>query len=236
MASMMASRMASKKAEGMLAPLLSDEDSTTGSIDTDDSDASSKVETVKKSPMQKLKTLIVYIGLGGGVAASAASMVFAPFIATFVMGAICIANIPYSAIKERHMGKIPSLRAMNNKLRDDANNLEDAVDDLSEEIDLLEPEADRAAACEEELRAIAEQQEVNVNKLVELVKENAVILAQMRVSRKTYGLYAIHYVNPCCLHYIYYPLHSPYRITLDQESYKTLLLSSSSQTRTMIKL
>jgi hypothetical protein len=185
MASMMASRMASKKAEGMLAPLLSDEDSTTGS-DTDDSDASSKVETVKKSPMQKLKTLIVYIGLGGGVAASAASMVFAPFIATFVMGAICIANVPYSAIKERHMGKIPSLRAMNNKLRDDANNLEDAVDDLSEEIDLLEPEADRAAACEEELRAIAEQQEVNVNKLVELVKENAVILAQMRVSRKTY--------------------------------------------------
>lgn len=179
MASMMASRMASKKAEGMLAPLLSDEDSTTGS-DTDDSDASSKVETVKKSPMQKLKTLIVYIGLGGGVAASAASMVFAPFIATFVMGAICIANVPYSAIKERHMGKIPSLRAMNNKLRDDANNLEDAVDDLSEEIDLLEPEADRAAACEEELRAIAEQQEVNVNKLVELVKENAVILAQMR--------------------------------------------------------
>lgn len=36
-----------------------------------------------------------------------------------------------------------ALRAMNNKLREDANNLGDAVDDLSDEIDLLEPEAER---------------------------------------------------------------------------------------------
>ena len=41
------------------------------------------------------------------------------------------------------MGKIPSLRAMNNKLRDDANNLGEQVDVLSETIDDLEPEADR---------------------------------------------------------------------------------------------
>ena len=85
----------------------------------------------------------VYIGLGAGVAASAASMVLAPAIAIFVMGGICIANVPYSVLKERNIGKIPSLRAMNNKLREDANNLEDAVDELSGEIDLLEPEADR---------------------------------------------------------------------------------------------
>ena len=39
----------------------------------------------------------------------------------------------------------------------------------------------RAAAVEEELRGIAERQEVNVNKLVELVKENGEILAKMRV-------------------------------------------------------
>lgn len=56
MASYVAQRAASKKAEGMLAPLLSDEESSLGS-DTD-SDASSKVETVKQSPMQKLKSLI----------------------------------------------------------------------------------------------------------------------------------------------------------------------------------
>ena len=85
----------------------------------------------------------VYIGLGAGVAASAASMVLAPAIAIFVMGGICIANVPYSVLKERNIGKIPSLRAMNNKLREDANNLEDAVDELSGEIDILEPEADR---------------------------------------------------------------------------------------------
>lgn len=52
-------------------------------------------------------------------------------------------SIPYAAIKERQIGKIPSLRAMNNKLREDANNLTEEVDILSEEIDILEPEADR---------------------------------------------------------------------------------------------
>ena len=57
MTSYVAQRAASKKAEGMLAPLLdSDEESSLGS-DTD-SDASSKVETVKQTPMQKLKSLM----------------------------------------------------------------------------------------------------------------------------------------------------------------------------------
>ena len=57
MSSYIAQRAASKKAEGMLAPLLdSDEESSLGS-DTD-SDASSKVETVKQSPLQKLKSLV----------------------------------------------------------------------------------------------------------------------------------------------------------------------------------
>ena len=46
----------------------------------------------------------------------------------------------------------------------------------------LYPRSYRAAAVEEELREIADQQEVNVNKLVELVKENEIILAKMRVS------------------------------------------------------
>ena len=52
-------------------------------------------------------------------------------------------SVPYAAFKESKIGKLPSLRSMNNKLREDANKLEDAVDELSEEIDALEPEADR---------------------------------------------------------------------------------------------
>lgn len=52
-------------------------------------------------------------------------------------------SVPYAAFKESRIGKLPSLRSMNNKLREDANKLEDEVDVLSEEIDALEPEADR---------------------------------------------------------------------------------------------
>lgn len=180
MSSYVAGKMASKKMEGLLAPLLESDDESSTLDSEADSDASTKVETVKQTPMQKLKSLVVYVGLGGGVVASAAAMVLAPAIAIFVMGGICIANVPYAAFKEKGIGKIPSLRAMNNKLREDANNLGDEVDILSEEIDILAPEADRAAAVEEQLRAIADAQSVNVNKLVELVKENEIILAKMR--------------------------------------------------------
>lgn len=40
----------------------------------------------------------------------------------------------------------------------------------------------RAAAVEEELRGIADKQKFNVDKLVELVKENGEILEKMKVS------------------------------------------------------
>lgn len=173
--------MASKKAEGMLSPLLvSDDESSTGSDTDADSDASTKMETERQTPMQKLKALVVYGVLGAGVAGSAAAMVFMPGVAMFIAGGVCCANVPFAAIKERQISKTPTLRAMNNRLREDAGNLEDEVDILSEEIDILQPEADRAASVTEELQAIADKQQVNVDKLVALVKENEQILGQMR--------------------------------------------------------
>ena len=81
---------------------------------------------------------------------------------------------------------------MNNKLREDANNLERNVDQLSDAIDILEPEADRAAEVEGNLRKIADKQHVNVDKLVDLVKENEHILVDMRVSELIYSL--VHHV------------------------------------------
>lgn len=45
----------------------------------------------------------------------------------------------------------------------------------------MQQQTKRAAKVEEQLRDIAAQQETNVNKLVELVKENGIILAKMRV-------------------------------------------------------
>jgi len=178
MSSYVAKKVAGKKAEGMLAPLLDSDDNS--SVGSDDSDASSKEETVKRSPMEKLKSLVVYSGLGCGVALSAGAMILSPAIAIFVMGGLCIGNVPYSAFKEHKMSKIPSLRSTNKKLRESANGLGEEVDVLAEEIDLLEPEAVRAAAVEQELKNIAEKQNINVTKLVELVKENGEILALMR--------------------------------------------------------
>ncbi len=104
---------------------------------------------------------------------------------------------------------------MNNKMREEASNLTEQVDILSQEIDMLKPEADRyvnakhflalsdllafystdsllqtnrAAAVEEELRVIAEKQSFNVSRLVELVKENESIIAQMKVRGSSSGI------------------------------------------------
>jgi hypothetical protein len=124
----------------------------------------------------------VNVGLIAGVGGSAAAMVLSPALMVFISGGVCIANCPYAFYKERELTKIPALRSMNNKLREDANRLEENVDELSSEIDILEPEADRAAKIEGQLREIADQQQVNVDKLVELVKENEIVLVEMRVS------------------------------------------------------
>jgi len=98
----------------------------------------------------------------------------------YIAGAITIANAPYSAFKEVRMARIPTIRAMNNKLRDEANRLEREVDALSAEIDAIAPEAERASAVEEELREIADRQQFNVDRLIDLVNENEEILDLMR--------------------------------------------------------
>jgi len=177
----MAARSASKKAEGMLQPLLSDdEDASTATSGSSSSSESTEFEKFKPTIMQRVRQAVVNVCLLGGAGGSVAAMVLAPAIMVFIAGGICIANVPYAIYKERELTKIPTLRSLNNKLREDANRLEENVDQLSLEIDILEPEADRAAKVEGQLRDIADKQQVNVNKLVELVKENENVLVEMR--------------------------------------------------------
>eukprot|EP00804_Cyclotella_cryptica_P028866 CCRYP_008448-RA/>CCRYP_008448-RA protein AED:0.10 eAED:0.10 QI:197/0.75/0.6/1/1/1/5/183/362 len=177
----LAKNAAHRKATGLLEPLLDDDEST-----DDEETLEDQMEIEKQSPLQKLKTSAVYVILGAGLAICAAAMLVfithpcwkhiphesSPRFATL--------SVPYSAYKEHALSKIPTLRSLNNALREDANRLSHEVDTLSEEIDLLEPEADRAAAVEEELRDIAERQQFNVDRLVDLVKENGIIIDQMK--------------------------------------------------------
>mmetsp|Transcript_25585 Transcript_25585/g.54024 ORF Transcript_25585/g.54024 Transcript_25585/m.54024 type:complete len:349 (+) Transcript_25585:104-1150(+) len=148
----------------------------------DDANATdANMETVKQTPMQRMKTLVVYVGLSLGVGMSVAAMaIFHSSVSVIIMGLVLILNAPYAAFKEMSLGKLPTLRALNNKMREDVNNLTDQVDLLTQEVDALKPEADRLAQGEEELKAIAETQNAQVTTIVELVKENAEIQAQMR--------------------------------------------------------
>ena len=64
---------------------------------------------------------------------------------------------------------------------------------------------------EEELRGIAERQEVNVNKLVELVKENGEILAKMRVREYNIVLFYLYVFYTLYISNMIHtaPLHNP---------------------------
>jgi len=174
------------KAEGMLKPLLEvdDEDDSISSDEKSQysnfSGASSISVKVKQNKMQKLKTGLVALGLGVGVVASVGAMILTPVTAVFIMGGVLIANVPYSAVKEYRIIKLPALRSLNDKLREEANKLEDEVGILSEEIDLLKPDADRTASAEQELKDIAATNHFNVDKFISLVKENEIVIAKMR--------------------------------------------------------
>lgn len=171
----------------LLDPLMEvDEDDSEYSEESQySSSTSSSVSVqVQQTAFQKAKTFVVYLGLAGGVVASALACVASPVVTVFVMAGICVANAPFAAFKEHRIIKVPALRSLNNKLRGDANRLEEVVDQVSKSIDELEPEAERAKIVEEELKAIADEQQVNVDKLVDLVKENAIILAEMKRNLK----------------------------------------------------
>lgn len=183
-----ASSRSGKSDDTLRTPLLDDDTSDSGSDDSVDSSTAASYEGVpreKPSPFQLAKLAVVNVVLVGGVVASVAAMLpgvllLSPSIMVYIAGAITIANAPYSAFKEVRMARIPTIRAMNNKLRDEANRLEREVDALSAEIDAIAPEAERASAVEEELREIADRQQFNVDRLIDLVNENEEILDLMR--------------------------------------------------------
>jgi hypothetical protein len=88
--SYMARKATAKKAEGIMEPLLDAivEDSDDESELTARSFRSDTLESVKLTPMQKIKIFAVYLLISGGVAVSVASMILEPLTAVFVMGGV----------------------------------------------------------------------------------------------------------------------------------------------------
>jgi len=176
-----AGKAAAKQADAFLEPLLTyvDDDSEDGASDVR-SRLSVAAAPVTASPAERLKGAAVNVILAGGAAAAVAAMVLSPANAVFVMGAVAVAHAPYAAFKEMRIIKLPALRSLNNVLRNDARDLEEATDELKREIDELRPEAQRAAGAEEELQEATRAQGRNADAMIDLVKENEQVLADMK--------------------------------------------------------
>ncbi len=59
-------------------------------------------------------------------------LLLSPSIIVYVMSAITLANVPYTAFKEVRIAKIPTIRSLNQKLLEEARRLEEEVDTLTE--------------------------------------------------------------------------------------------------------
>ncbi|KAL7548786.1 hypothetical protein ACHAWF_012044 [Thalassiosira exigua] len=175
------------KAEGLLQPLIEEDEESKSSSRSSEEESqysgsgSTITIAVKPTATQMLKTTGVSLGLAVGAAASLGAIAISPVIAVFVMAGICIVNIPYSAYKEYEMIKLPALRSVMNRLREDAKRLEEEIDVLAEEIDFLQPEAARAKEVEEELQQIVVSQHGNVDRFVALVRENFDTIERLKV-------------------------------------------------------
>jgi len=128
----------------------------------------------------RLKAAVVHVVVGCGAAAAIGAMVLSPVTAVFVMGGVAVAHAPYAAYKEHRIVKLPALRGLNNRLKEDANDLEEAVEELMQEVEELRPQAEIAAEAEEELQTAARAQGRNANALLDLVQQNEQILVEMK--------------------------------------------------------
>lgn len=88
MSSYLAQKAAQQKASSFLEPLISDDESS----DDETASQNGEYETVKQSPLQKLKSMGVYTALVAGVAMSVAASLLSPQTLVFVAAGICCAK------------------------------------------------------------------------------------------------------------------------------------------------
>lgn len=130
----------------------------------------------------------------GGVVTMLGAIIIAPGIPLYVAGGVVALTSPMVVAKEYAIAKGPGIRSAINMIRNDTNILAKENDVLHETVDDLEDEVSEVQAVEENLSAIAKEQGTNVNKLVQLVKENEATIAAMKVNLRRTAIEDVTYI------------------------------------------
>lgn len=163
-----------------------DDDSDASSLSWDDPEASARSLADGRRGLTSLtaKDAGAFLLVAGGLAASAAVMVAAPSALVLLMGGICAPNAMGVAYKQVQIAANKGVRDIVNGIRKDIELLKEDLDILSMTVDELQAEADVLRDVEEDLRGIADEQGMNVNRIVDLVNENEEILSKMKHNLK----------------------------------------------------
>jgi len=171
-------------------PLLSDsddDDSTFGDdSDSDDANAEKDVPRDKMTAAAKVKSaaviLVTTAGIASYLAAFMASVAItsAAAVPVIVAGGIGLTTVPMVWVSEWRLTRMSSMRKVINHLRQEAQRFEREVDILVMQVDDLRKEVAILEQSYERLECLVEESGGNVNELVKQVKENQIVLDQMK--------------------------------------------------------
>jgi hypothetical protein len=88
---------------------------------------------------------------------------------------------PYAAIQKRTLRGLGGMRGQQNQLRSSVNAISEQNRILHNSVEKLETEVTKLEHVEEELGEIAKSAQTNVNRLVQIVSENAILQAKIKL-------------------------------------------------------
>ena len=173
-----------------------------GPVLANDVNEQNKLEKEKKKK-DKISSLIIIVGLVS-MFLQIIAMAWARSKVMYVAGIIGLSIAPLVVIRQFVLMRMDTLRCVHNKLRMEINKLTLENNELQRNVDDLQVEVGKVSEVEAELAQIAESQGSNVDDLMELVKENGVILKAQEVSgklnvyfkvRNDFGLFYVAFLN-----------------------------------------
>lgn len=156
-----------------------------GPVANNDMNEQNKLEA-KKKKKDKISSAIIIIGLTSMVLQFLA-MAWAQSTVMFVAGIIGVSIAPLVVIRQFVLMRMDTLRCVHNKLRMEINKLTLENNALQRNVDDLQVEVGKVSEVEGELAQIAESQGSNVGELIDLVKDNGIVLkAQEKCARAAF--------------------------------------------------
>jgi hypothetical protein len=154
---------------------------TPAAVPLDDIEDDEDEETKKKRNRERSFWTKLWQGLAAAsLAVNLAAMVIVGSGITIAMGVIACIVAPVVIKQQMDLQDTDTLRRVQNQLRHEVNKLQTENTRLHISVDELETQVNKLQETEGKLKAITDEQETNVDSFVALVKDNQLIIDEMK--------------------------------------------------------